>query len=64
MTPVHRIVAGQLISALNSINIPSTGAVQLLPEQNHTESVIVVINRCYVRALIVTESVVRPGIVN
>ena len=62
MTPVDAvIVAGHWISALKCIDTPPTGAVQLLPEQKYTGRVIAVVNGGWVRVLIVTESVVRPG---
>ena len=61
MTPVDAvIVAGHWISALNCVNVPSTVAVQL--EQKYTGSVAAVINGGCVRVVMVTESVVRPGI--
>ena len=64
MTPVDAvIVAGHWISALKCVSTPSIGAVQLIPEQKYTGSVIAVVNGGWVRVLIVTESVVRPGMV-
>ena len=63
MTPADAVtVAGHWISALNCVSAPSTVAVQVVPEQKYTGSVIAVVNGGCVRVLTVTESVVRPGI--
>ena len=63
MTPVDAvIVAGHWISALNCFGAPSIVAVQLVPEQKYTGSVIVVVIGACVIALMVIESAVRPGI--
>ena len=45
MTRVNAVImGGHWISALKCVSTPSTGAVQLLPEQKYTESVIVEVN--------------------